>query len=82
LIDSQILQEDAPTDTGYPMMNLALKGKIDGGGISSGIVQFCGGSKTYKSSFMLLLVGAYLKAHPDAIFVYFDNEFGTRAKYF
>ena len=82
LIDSQILQDETPTDTGYPMMNLALKGKIYGGGISSGIIQFCGVSKSFKSSFMLMLVGAYLREHKDAIFVYFDNEFGTRQKYF
>lgn len=82
LIDSQILQDETPTDTGYPMMNLALKGKIHGGGISSGIIQFCGVSKSFKSSFMLMLVGAYLREHKDAIFVYFDNEFGTRQKYF
>jgi hypothetical protein len=82
LEDSQVLNEDIPTDTGYPMMNLALKGKIEGGGIFSGIIQFCGLSKTYKSSFLLLLVGAYLKEHKDAIFLFFDNEFGTRKKYF
>jgi hypothetical protein len=82
LEDSQVLNEDIPTDTGYPMMNLALKGKIEGGGILGGIVQFCGLSKSYKSSFLLLLAGAYLKEHKDAIFLFFDNEFGTRKKYF
>jgi len=82
LSESQILDEDKPIPTDYPMMNVALKGKLLDGGITPGIIQFCGVSKTFKSSFMLLLASAYLKANPGSLFLFFDNEFGTRKSYF
>lgn len=78
LEDSQIMEEDKPVITPYPMLNLMLSGKLFDGGILPGIVQFCGDSKTFKSNFLLLLVGEYLRKHPDAVFCYFDNEMGLR----
>lgn len=82
LEDSEILKDQPPIKTNYPMMNIALSGKVLEGGISPGIIQFCGESRTFKTSFMLLLVSEYLRSKPNAVFIFLDNEFGTRESYF
>ena len=46
--------------TEVPMINVALSGDIDGG-LTSGLTVLAGPSKHFKTSFALLMAGAYLK---------------------
>lgn len=67
--------------TAVPALNIALSGSLKNG-FSSGLGQFCGPSKHFKSSFMLLLVGAFLKKYPDGVVLFYDTEFGSPPAYF
>ena len=69
----------APTDV--PAVNLALSGKIDGG-LAPGTTMIAGPSKHFKSMFALFLASAYMKHRPDAVMLFYDNEFGTPESYF
>jgi len=68
-----------PTDV--PMVNVALSGSVDGG-ISPGLTVLAGPSKHFKTSFALLMAGAYLEAKPDAVMLFYDSEFGSPQSYF
>ena len=68
-------------DTGVPMINVALSGKLDGG-LTSGLTMFAGPSKNFKTAFSLLMAKAYMEKYPDAIMLFYDGEFGTPLKYF
>jgi RecA/RadA recombinase len=68
-----------PTDV--PMVNVALSGSINGG-ISPGLTVLAGPSKHFKTSFALLMAGAYLNAKPDAVMLFYDSEFGSPQSYF
>lgn len=81
LSESEILNETPAVPTRIPMLNLALNGKIDGG-ISRGLVMLAGQSKSFKTSFSLEIISAYLKAKPNAICLFFDGEFGAKKQYF
>lgn len=69
------------TPTDVPMINVALSGSIDGG-LAPGLTVLAGPSKHFKTSFALLMAGAYLKAHPDAVILFYDSEFGSPQSYF
>ena len=81
LADSKFFNEKDMTPTDVPMINVALSGSIDGG-ISSGLTVLAGPSKHFKTSFALLMAGAYLKKHPDAVMLFYDSEFGSPQSYF
>lgn len=68
-----------PTDV--PMVNVALSGSIDGG-ITPGITVLAGPSKHFKTSFALLMAGAYLQAKPESVVLFYDSEFGSPQAYF
>lgn len=68
-----------PTDV--PMVNVALSGSIDGG-ITPGITVLAGPSKHFKTSFALLMAGAYLQAKPESVVLFYDSEFGSPQTYF
>lgn len=67
--------------TTVPALNIALSGSLKNG-FSSGLGQFCGPSKHFKSSFMLLLVSAFLKKYEDGVVLFYDTEFGSPPSYF
>ena len=69
------------TPTQVPMINVALSGSVDGG-VTPGLTVLAGPSKHFKTSFALLMAGAYLKAHPDAVMLFYDSEFGSPQSYF
>ena len=46
--------------TDVPMVNVALSGSVDGG-MSPGLTVLAGPSKHFKTSFALLMAGAYLR---------------------
>lgn len=71
-------KEQIPTD--IPIINLALSGKIRGG-LTSGLTFLAGPSRHFKSLLGLILVRAYMKAHPDAVCLFYDSEFGITQNY-
>ena len=81
LSESKFFNEKDMTPTDVPMINVALSGSIDGG-LSSGLTVLAGPSKHFKTSFALLMAGAYLKAHEDAVMLFYDSEFGSPQSYF
>ena len=81
LSDSKFFNEVDMTPTDVPMVNVALSGSIDGG-LAPGLTVLAGPSKHFKTSFALLMAGAYLKAHPDAVMLFYDSEFGSPQSYF
>ena len=81
LNQSKFFNEKDMTPTDVPMINVALSGSVDGG-LSAGLTVLAGPSKHFKTSFALLMAGAYLKAHPDAVMLFYDSEFGSPQSYF
>ena len=65
LAESKFFTEKDMTPTDVPMVNVALSGSIDGG-LAPGLTVLAGPSKHFKTSFALLMAGAYLKQHKDA----------------
>lgn len=67
-----------PTD--YPMINVALSGRIDGG-LFPGITQLAGPSKHFKTMFGLLLVSTYLHKYEDSVCLFYNSEWGMPEEY-
>lgn len=68
--------------TEIPMLDLALSGKINGGGVSSGVTVIAGESKRFKTLYALKMAEAFHKKHEDGIILFFDSEFGSTKEYF
>ena len=81
LAESKFFTEKDQTPTDVPMVNVALSGSIDGG-LSSGLTVLAGPSKHFKTSFALMMASSYLKAHPEAVMLFYDSEFGSPQSYF
>ena len=81
LSESKFFNERDFTPTDVPMVNVALSGDVDGG-LSAGLLVLAGPSKHFKTSFALLMAGAYLNAHPNAVMLFYDSEFGSPQSYF
>ncbi len=81
LEDSVFFGEKDYVTTDVPMVNVALSGDLDGG-LTSGLTVLAGPSKHFKTSFALLMAGAYLKEHKDAVLLFYDSEFGSPQSYF
>lgn len=82
LTESKVFKDLDIIDTGVPMINVALGGKIDSG-IAAGLTVFAGPSKHFKSNFALLIAAAFLRKHgDDAVLLFYDSEFGSKESYF
>lgn len=81
LSESKFFNEKDMVPTSVPMVNVALSGSIDGG-LAPGLTVLAGPSKHFKTSFALLMAGAYMDAHPDAVMLFYDSEFGSPQTYF
>ena len=81
LSDSKFFTEKDMVPTDVPIVNVALSGSIDGG-VTPGLTVLAGPSKHFKTSFALLMAGAYLKAKKDAVMLFYDSEFGSPQSYF
>ena len=81
LSESKLFGEKELTSTPVPMINAALSGSLDGG-LASGLTVLAGPSKHFKTSFALLMAGAYLKEHKDSVLLFYDSEFGSPQSYF
>jgi RecA/RadA recombinase len=62
-------------------LNIAYSSRIDGG-LGAGITLWAGPSKHFKSMFCLISAASYLKKYPDAVCLFYDNEFGSPKAYF
>ena len=80
LSESKFFTETDMTPTNVPMVNVALSGSVDGG-VTPGLTVLAGPSKHFKTSFALLMAGAYLDRHPDAVMLFYDSEFGSPQSY-
>ena len=81
LSESKFFTEKDMTPTDVPMVNVALSGSVEGG-VAPGLTVLAGPSKHFKTSFALLMAGAYLKRHSDAVILFYDSEFGSPQSYF
>lgn len=81
LSKSKFFTEKDMVPTNVPMVNVALSGSVDGG-VCPGLTVLAGPSKHFKTSFALLMAGAYLQAKPDAALLFYDSEFGSPQSYF
>lgn len=81
LSESIFFSQKDMTKTEVPMINVALSGDPDGG-LTSGLTVLAGPSKHFKTSFALLMAGAYLKEHKDSVMLFYDSEFGSPQSYF
>lgn len=81
LSESKFFTEKDMVPTDVPMVNVALSGSIDGG-VTPGLTVLAGPSKHFKTSFALLMAGAYLREKKDAILLFYDSEFGSPQSYF
>ena len=68
------------TDTGIPMLNVALSGDLTGG-LASGLTVIAGPSKHFKSNISLVMAAAYLRKYDDAVLLIYDTEFGITPEY-
>mgnify|MGYP001179886456 CR=1 FL=1 len=81
LSESKFFNEKDMVPTSVPMVNVALSGSTDGG-LAPGLTVLAGPSKHFKTSFALLMAGAYMKKYPDAVMLFYDSEFGSPQSYF
>lgn len=79
--DSTIYNERDMVPTPVPGLNIAYAGDLDGG-LSSGLHVWAGPSRHFKSLFCLISAASYLHHYPEAVCVFYDNEFGTPKDYF
>ena len=81
LSESKFFNEKDMIQTDVPMINVALSGDVDGG-LTPGLTVLAGPSKHFKTSFALLMAGAYLEKYKDAVILFYDSEFGSPQSYF
>jgi len=81
LSESKFFNEKDMVPTSVPMVNVALSGSTEGG-LAPGLTVLAGPSKHFKTSFALLMAGAYMKKYPDAVMLFYDSEFGSPQSYF
>ena len=81
LSKSKFFTEKDVVQTGVPMINVALSGRLDGG-LIPGLTMWAGPSKHFKTAFSLLMAKSYLDKYPEAVLLFYDSEFGTPVKYF
>ena len=81
LSDSVLFLEKEVIPTDIPAINIALSGDLDGG-LRPGLTTIAGQSRHFKSSYALLMAGAYMKKHPDGVILFYDSEFGSPSDYF
>lgn len=78
--DSEVLKVGKGIPTEVMALNVALSGHVDGG-IIPGMHVIAGPSKHFKSLYGLILCKAYLDSDPEAMVLFYDNEFGASQEY-
>lgn len=72
--------EEVFIDTGIPMLNTALSGRVDGG-LPIGTTVFAGPSKHFKTLYGLYVIEAFQKKYPEGVVMFYDSEFGVPKNY-
>lgn len=78
---SNMMASNVSYSTKLKVLNVAFSGSLDGG-FGSGLTQFAGPSKHFKTMLMLLCAAAFLRDEPEGVVVFYDNEFGASSDYF
>lgn len=82
MLNKSVLTNEKTTSvTSILGMNIAFSGEPFGG-YQSGVTQWAGPSKHFKTLFALIQVKAYLDQFKDAICILYDSEFGAPMSYF
>lgn len=81
LAESKIFNEKPNTLTDVYLINAALSGDMDLG-MYPGLLHIVGGSRMFKSGFMLLMLRAFQRTYPAGIALFYDSEFGSPESYF
>lgn len=81
LTDQKLLKVGNGIPTPVKAINVALSGSTKGG-IIPGVQIIAGPSRHFKSLYGLIMCATYLRENPDAIMIFYDNEFGSSTKYF
>lgn len=79
--DSEIYNNREFVKTPIPGLNIAYSGDVNGG-LTSGLHVWAGPSRHFKSLFCLISAASYLHQYPEAVCIFYDNEFGTPKEYF
>lgn len=74
--ESDFFKDGETTNTGVPILNLALSGDLDGG-LKKGLTVLAGPSKHFKTSYAIKMVSEFLKKHKEGVCLLYDCEFGT-----
>ncbi len=61
--------------TQVPILNVMMGGSLDGG-ITCGVTQVVGDSRTFKSNLLVEIGVTFIEANPEAVVIVFDCEFG------
>jgi RecA/RadA recombinase len=80
LSDSEFFNEKDFVQTGYPSIDIAFSGAVEGG-LVSGLTVLAGESKSFKTLLGLVCMKAYLDKHPKGIAILYDSEFGITPAY-
>lgn len=67
--------------TRVPVFNVALSGDLDGG-FSGGSIIISGKKSSFKTSFALMMIKAYMDKYEDSVVLFMDSEFGSPKSYF
>lgn len=80
LSESHFFDKDVVFRSITPAINMMLAGDFDGG-VTPGLYQVVGDSRTFKTNFCVSLVKDFLDADPENIVLFFDSEFGSKSSY-
>jgi RecA/RadA recombinase len=80
LSESEFFNDKEFVQTGYPSIDIAFSGSLDGG-LTSGLTVLAGESKSFKTLLGLVCMKAYLDKHKDGIAILYDSEFGITPAY-
>ncbi len=80
LSESEFFNKKDFTQTGYPSIDIAFSGAVEGG-LTSGLTVLAGESKSFKTLLGLVCMKAYLDKHKDGLAILYDSEFGITPAY-
>lgn len=78
--DSDFFNAKTFTNTGFPSIDIAFSGLVDGG-MTSGLTVLAGESKSFKTLLGLICMKAFLDENKDGIAILYDSEFGITPEY-
>lgn len=81
LATSSFLKNKDTIELPVPIMNLAFSGSFERGP-STGLIQFAGPSKHFKTNLGLVVLKAFQDKYPDGVTLFYDSEFGAAQGYF